>query len=324
MSPIFEAQDLTRTFSVPAGFLGHNSLRAVDRVTLSLEHGQTLGLVGESGSGKSTFGRTLLRLIAPTSGKIFIDGRDITRMSTRELRPLRRRMQMIFQDPYSSLNPRMTVAAIIGEALSIHGIAKTKKEQRDRIARLMERVGLRADLIDRYPHEFSGGQRQRIGIARALCLLEQGGGLLVCDEPISALDVSIQAQIINLLLDLQTETKLSYLFVSHDLRVVSLVSHRVAVMYLGNIVELAATTSLYRCPQHPYTRALLSAIPTIARKSERQVLQGDPPSPLHPPTGCAFHPRCPFAKSGTCDVLKPDLRALGADHHVACHFPLGA
>jgi oligopeptide transport system ATP-binding protein len=296
--------------------------RAVDGVSIRVRRGETLGLVGESGCGKSTLGRLMLRLVDPTFGRVVYGGKDITRMSQRELRPLRRHMQIIFQDPYSSLNPRMTVREIVGEAISIHRLARTRADEEARIAQLLDRVGLRPDLMNRYPHEFSGGQRQRIGIARALAVEPE---FIVCDEPTSSLDVSIQAQIVNLLVELQETLGLTYLFVSHDLSVVEHVSHRVAVMYLGKIVEQAPAARLYGEPLHPYTRALLAAAPQPdpERKRVRLVLQGDAPSAIVPPTGCAFHPRCPRAKKGTCDVDAPALEevAAGSGHKVACWNP---
>jgi oligopeptide transport system ATP-binding protein len=296
-------------------------VKAVDGVSLTVAPGETLGLVGESGCGKSTLGRAVLRLIEPSGGKIVFEGQDITTLSQRRLRPLRRRMQMIFQDPYASLNPRMRVKDIVGEALDIHGLVQSRSEREARIATLLERVGLRPDQGRRYPHEFSGGQRQRVGIARALAVEPR---FIVCDEPISALDVSIQAQIVNLLRDLQDELGLAYLFVAHDLKVVEYVSTRVAVMYLGRVVELAPSASLYSSPKHPYTQALLSAVPTPdpEKKRFRLVLQGDVPSPLDPPKGCAFHPRCPIAERGRCDVEAPLLRELAPGHSVACHLAL--
>ncbi|MBI2389836.1 MAG: ABC transporter ATP-binding protein [Deltaproteobacteria bacterium] len=324
------AESVSKLFPVEEGWFrgGKRELRAVDGVSLEIRAGETLGLVGESGCGKSTLGRVLLRLLDPTYGRIWFEGTDITVTSQRDLRPLRRRMQIIFQDPYSSLNPRMTVRQIVGEAIQIHGLAKGAKDEEQMIARLLSRVGLRADVMTRYPHEFSGGQRQRIGIARALAVMETGtGGFIVCDEPISALDVSIQAQIVNLLQDLQEELGLSYLFISHDLKVVEYVSHRVAVMYLGRVVELAPARALYEKRHHPYTRALLSAVPVPepGRRTLRVLLEGDVPSPIDPPKACSFHPRCPKFHKGHCDVEIPLLRELvpGSGHFVACHYPEG-
>ena len=294
-------------------------VRAVEDITLAVEAGETLGLVGESGCGKSTLGRTVLRLYEPTSGRIVFDGKDLTALSQRALRPLRRHMQMIFQDPYASLNPRMSVGAAISEPLEIHGLGATKADRAARVAELLAKVGLRGDAAKRYPHEFSGGQRQRIGIARALACKPT---FIVCDEPISALDVSIQAQIVNLLEDLQTAESLTYLFISHDLKIVQHICDRVAVMYLGRIVELAEAKTLYRTPKHPYTQALLSAVPRIDPKArkDRIILQGDVPSPLAPPPGCPFHPRCPVKdKPKACFTELPKLRVLGNGAQAACH-----
>jgi oligopeptide/dipeptide ABC transporter ATP-binding protein len=315
---------IAKYFPVREGVFGgaRRFVRAVDGVSIRIRRGETMGLVGESGCGKSTLGRLMLRLLDPTVGRVVFDGRDVTQLSQRELRPLRRRMQIIFQDPYSSLNPRMTVREIVGEAIRIHKLAKTRAEEEARITELLEKVGMRPDAMDRYPHEFSGGQRQRIGIARALAVEPQ---FIVCDEPISALDVSIQAQIVNLLAELQETLGLTYLFVSHDLKVVEHVSHRVAVMYLGRIVEQGTRDALYDEPRHPYTRALLAAAPQPdpERQRLRLVLEGDVPSPIDPPPGCAFHPRCPRAVKGTCDREVPRLEetAAGGSHRVACWNP---
>jgi oligopeptide transport system ATP-binding protein len=299
------------------------TVRAVTEVDLEIRRGETLGLVGESGCGKSTLGRTILRLYEPSAGQIAFDAIDVTAMPQRALRPLRRRMQMIFQDPYASLNPRMTVGSAIGEPLVIHRLAASAAERAERVAELLARVGLRPDAARRYPHEFSGGQRQRIGIARALACKPE---FIVCDEPISALDVSIQAQIVNLLGDLQHAERLTYLFISHDLKIVQHISDRVAVMYLGRIVELADARTLYATPKHPYTQALLSAVPRIDSNTrpntrrERILLAGDVPSPIDPPAGCAFHPRCPVkVKPEACFREVPRLRVLQNGARAACH-----
>jgi oligopeptide transport system ATP-binding protein len=288
-------------------------------VSFTLAAGETLGLVGESGCGKSTLGRAVLRLIEPSAGSVRFDGQEVTTLKASELRGLRRHMQIVFQDPYSSLNPRMSVRETVGEALRIHALAQSRSDEEAQVAALLSQVGLRAEHMNRYPHEFSGGQRQRIGIARALAVRPK---LIVCDEPVSALDVSVQAQIVNLLKDLSEQLGLSYLFIAHDLSVVKFMSQRVAVMYLGRIVEVASAAALYERPRHPYTRALLSAVPELvpgARK-KRLRLAGDIPSPLDPPTGCAFHPRCPDAQLGRCDTERPLLRALDDGQMAACHF----
>jgi len=317
-------EQLGKYFPVGTSVLARSQklLRAVDGVSLRVRRGETVGLVGESGCGKSTLGRLILRLVEPTFGRVVYDGRDILPLAASELRPLRRKMQIIFQDPYSSLNPRMTVREIVGEAIQIHKLAATKKEEEDRVAALLAKVGLRGDVMGRYPHEFSGGQRQRIGIARALAVEPE---FIVCDEPISALDVSIQAQIVNLLMDLQDELGVAFLFISHDLRVVRHVSHRALVMYLGKIVEQGATEQIYAAPLHPYTRALLGAVPSPSadKKRLRIVLEGDAPSAIDPPSGCAFHPRCPRRVAGTCDHEVPPLAELasGSGHKVACWNP---
>lgn len=320
MTALIESRDLSTWFEARRGMFSPPAVvKAVDSVSLHIDPGETLGLVGESGCGKSTFGRSLLRLVEPRSGSIYYEGQDITHLGPAKLRPLRRRMQMIFQDPYASLNPRMRVRDIVGEALDIHGLTRTRTERNDRVESLLARCGLRPDQGDRYPHEFSGGQRQRVGIARALAVEPK---FIVADEPISALDVSIQAQIVNLLKDLQDELGLAFLFVSHDLNIVRWVSHRVAVMYLGRVVEEAPSAELYAAPKHPYTKALLSAVPQAdpSRRAERVVLTGDVPSPLAPPSGCTFHPRCPIAQKGLCDVKVPELRTLEKNRRVACHL----
>ena len=319
MPSVLEVEDLKTWFPVRKGLLrrtvGH--VHAVDGVSFAIAAGETLGLVGESGCGKTTVGRTVLRLIEPTAGTIRLGGRDITRLGRAELRPFRREMQIIFQDPFSSLNPRMRAGDIVGEPLKVHGTVPARG-RRDRVAALFARVGLSEAQMDNYPHQFSGGQRQRIGVARALALNPK---LIVGDEPVSALDVSIQAQVINLLTDLQRELGLSYLFISHNLAVVEHISHRIAVMYLGRIVEHTDKGTLFRKPLHPYTEALLAAVPVpdpAARRAKR-VLQGDVPSPLHPPAGCHFHTRCPYAEA-RCRVETPRLREVEPGHHVACHL----
>ncbi|MBL8603062.1 MAG: dipeptide ABC transporter ATP-binding protein [Myxococcales bacterium] len=319
MAHLLEAEKISTHFDVTRGAFGERAtVRAVNEVSLHIDPGETLGLVGESGCGKSTLGRSLLRLIEPTAGVLRFEGRDITRLPAAALRPLRRQMQMIFQDPYASLNPRMRVSDIVGEALDIHQLAANRRERDERVMALLTRVGLRPDQASRYPHEFSGGQRQRVGIARALAVSPR---LIVADEPISALDVSIQAQIVNLLRDLQDELGIAYLFVAHDLKIVQWISHRVAVMYLGRVVEEAPSKALYALPRHPYARALLRAVPEPdpTRKRRRLALEGDVPSPLNPPAGCAFHPRCPIAERGRCDTEVPALRELAPGHRVACH-----
>ena len=295
------------------------TVKAVDGVSFEIMPGETLGLVGESGCGKSTLGRTLLRLIDPTSGQIEFEGKDLSTLSQSQLRPLRRNMQIIFQDPYASLNPRMTVGATIAEPLELFQLTKNTTDKEARVSELLRTVGLPQDAHSRYPHEFSGGQRQRIGIARALAVKPK---FIVCDEPVSALDVSIQAQIVNLLQDLQQGSELTYLFISHDLQVVRHICDRVAVMYLGKVVEIADVQSLYNSPQHPYTKALLSAVPLPdpSVKRERVLLTGDVPSPIDPPTGCAFHPRCQVTnKPAACFQQVPKLRKLGVAHQAACH-----
>jgi oligopeptide transport system ATP-binding protein len=319
--PLLKVENLVKHFPIKGGILGRtvDKVHAVDGVSFELTAGETLGVVGESGCGKSTTGRCILRLIEPTSGKVSFEGQDVTAMDKHALRGMARHMQIIFQDPYASLNPRMTVAAIIGEALTIHQLTKTPAEYRDRIVDLLETVGLRADHMQRYPHEFSGGQRQRVGIARALAVSPK---LIVCDEAVSALDVSIQAQVINLLEDLQAKFNLTYMFIAHDLSVVEHISRRVAVMYLGRIVEIAPANALYTNPRHPYTEALLSAVPIPDPKVKRKriMLQGDVPSPIRPPPGCHFHTRCPIAQKGLCDVQSPVLKGVGEGHQVACHL----
>jgi oligopeptide/dipeptide ABC transporter ATP-binding protein len=318
-APLLEIVDLVKHFPVGGGFLGRakGAVKAVDGVSFSLGRGETLALVGESGCGKSTTGRLALRLLEPTSGAIRLDGTDLAKVSRSELRGLRRRMQIVFQDPFASLNPRMSVRDILSEPLALHGLA-AGAALTTRVEELLSVVGLAPFHAERYPHEFSGGQRQRIGVARALAT---NPDLIVCDEPVSALDVSIQAQVVNLLQDLQRRYGMAYLFIAHDLAVVKHIADRVAVMYLGRIVELADKRALYATPRHPYTQALLSAAPrpdpTLPR--ERVILQGDVPSPLKPPSGCAFHPRCAFAKD-RCKAETPLLRTLPTGASVACHF----
>jgi oligopeptide transport system ATP-binding protein len=315
---LLEIRNLKKHFPVGEGLFSRNkgAVKAVDGVSLTVDEGETLGIVGESGCGKSTLGRTILRLIEPTSGEIYFQGKNLLAMSQRELRDTRRQMQIIFQDPYASLNPRMRVGDIVGEGLEIHKLAKGKAK-RDRVTELLNQVGLREDHYNRYPHEFSGGQRQRIGIARALAVSPK---FIVADEPVSSLDVSIQAQIINLLQELQEKMHLTYFFISHDLRVVEHISHRVAIMYLGKIVEIAKSETIYQDAKHPYTRALLSAVPMpdTSRKKERTILQGDVPSPVHPPSGCTFHPRCAY-REAICDQIEPPLDFAGNGHGVSCH-----
>jgi oligopeptide/dipeptide ABC transporter ATP-binding protein len=316
-APLVRAAGLTKEFSVSGGpFAKRRVLRAVSDVSFEIAPGRTLGIVGESGCGKSTLGRLLLRLLPPTAGRVEFEGTDLASLAPAALRAQRRHMQIIFQDPYASLNPRMRVGRSVGEGLEVHGLA-SGAALRERVDSLLARVGLGTDAYDRYPHEFSGGQRQRIGIARALALSPR---FIVADEPVSALDVSVGAQILNLLMELQEERGLAFAFISHDLRVVEHISHDLAVMYLGKIVELAPSKNVYEAPQHPYTQALLSAVPTVdgASRRERIVLGGDVPSPIDPPPGCPFHPRCPYAFD-RCRVEVPALIDRGG-HRTACHL----
>src|SRR6266566_7316785 len=320
--PLLEVNHVKKYFPIRKGLLQREvgRVHAVDDVTFAVRAGETVGLVGESGCGKSTLGRTIVRLLEPTDGSVIFEGRDISSLGPRALRPLRRRMQMVFQDPYASLNPRKRVGSIIGTPLKIHGVAKS--ERRQRVQELLETVGLSPEHYNRFPHEFSGGQRQRIGVARALALRPK---LVVADEPVSALDVSIQAQMVNLLEELQDDFGLTYVFIAHDLGVVRHVSDRIAVMYLGKVMELSPAEELYRRPIMPYTEALLSAVPVpdpdLAEKRERIVLEGDVPSPIDPPSGCRFHPRCRYA-TDICSQIEPPLVDYGNGHLAACHHPL--
>jgi peptide/nickel transport system ATP-binding protein len=318
-------ENLKKHFPVTRGIVFQKqvaAVKAVDGVSFTVKRGETLGVVGESGCGKSTMARCIMRLIDPTDGRIVFDGRDITHTSRADLRPIRREMMMIFQDPYASLNPRKRVGFIISEALEVHGIG-TAAEQKRRAQELLDIVGLNPEHYNRFPHEFSGGQRQRIGVARALAIRPK---LIVCDEPVSALDVSVQAQILNLLKQLQRDFDLTYVFIAHDLDVVRHISDNVAVMYLGKIVETAPGQALYERPRHPYTGALLSAVPIpnpdVARARKPIVLEGDVPSPINPPSGCRFHPRCPRFQQGVCDTSEPELEAKDTGSKAACHFPL--
>ena len=323
--PIVELENVKKYFPVRQGVFsrGHAHVHAVDDVTLTVRKGETLGIVGESGCGKSTTARLMLRLLDPTDGTIRFEGQDISRLSHRQLRPLRREMQMIFQDPYASLNPRKTVEQIVSQPFAVHG-GISKREAKLRVRELLDVVGLSREHATRYPHEFSGGQRQRIGIARALALNPK---LIVCDEPVSALDVSVQAQILNLLRALQDEFNLTYVFISHDLSVMRQICTRIAVMYLGRIVELAESETIFEHPRHPYTALLISAVPRLStngKKRERVVVGGDVPSPIDPPSGCVFHPRCPRFHAGHCDVVEPELVPAPGDssHIAACYYPL--
>ncbi len=318
--PLLEVQNLSVHFPVTQGVFARTagSVKAVEDVSLTVAAGEAVGLVGESGCGKTTLGRAILRLIEPTGGQVRFDGEDITGLSAKELRARRRQFQMIFQDPFSSLNPRLTVGQSIGEALDIHKLTPDRAARTARIGELLRSVGLAPEHAERYPHEFSGGQRQRIGIARALAVAPR---LIVCDEPVSALDVSVQAQVINLLQDLQRDRGLAYLFISHDLAVVEHLCQRVVVMYLGRVVEVGVTHEVCGAPKHPYTQALLSAVPVVDPDSKRQriVLGGDVPSPINPPPGCPFHPRCPLAEA-RCRGELPSLREVSTGRFVACHL----
>ena len=323
--PLLVVEDLEKHFPITRGIVFQHEIgrvRAVDGISFSVSRGETLGVVGESGCGKSTMARCVMRLLEPTGGKITFDGRDITTVGRRELMGVRRDMMMVFQDPYASLNPRKRVGAIIGEALEVHKVGSAS-DIKTRVQELLEVVGLNPEHYNRFPHEFSGGQRQRIGVARALAIRPK---LIVCDEPVSALDVSVQAQILNLLKRLQREFDLTYVFIAHDLDVVRHISDRVAVMYLGKIVEVGSGTDLYTQPRHPYSGALLSAVPVpnpdVARSRTPIVLEGDVPSPVNPPEACRFHPRCPRFQPGVCDVREPILQPHDGEHEVACHFPL--
>ena len=316
---LLDVRNLKKYFYKDAGLVSKKvqEIKAVDDVSFYIKKGETLGLVGESGCGKTTVGRTILRLYEPTAGEIFYNGSDVANLSAKSFMPYRKKIQMIFQDPYASLDPRMTVADIIGEPLDIHRLASCKERQ-ERIFELLKKVGLHKSHANRYPHEFSGGQRQRIGIARALSVMPE---FIICDEPISALDVSVQAQIVNMLEDLQNEIGLTYLFIAHDLSMVRHISNRVGVMYLGSLMEVTTSDELYNNPQHPYTIALLSSIPIPNPRAERKniILEGDVPSPLAPPSGCKFRTRCQYAKK-ICSEMTPKLKNLGSEHYVACHL----
>jgi peptide/nickel transport system ATP-binding protein len=318
-------ENLKKHFPITRGIIFQKeiaSVKAVDDISFTVRRGETLGVVGESGCGKSTMARCIVRLLEPSAGKVVFEGSDITRLSRAEMRPIRREVMMVFQDPYASLNARKRVGFIVGEPLEVHGIG-TAAERKRRVQELLEIVGLNPEHYNRFPHEFSGGQRQRIGVARALAVNPK---LIICDEPVSALDVSVQAQILNLLKDLQKEFGLTYLFIAHDLNVVRHISDRIMVMYLGKVAEVGDGASLYREPKHPYTGALLSAVPipnpALGRQRRAIMLEGDVPNPINPPSACRFHPRCPRFVEGRCDVDEPELRRFGGDHVAACHYPL--
>lgn len=317
---LLEIKNLKKYFPVKEGVFRRTvaHVKAVDGINFHIKRGETLGLVGESGCGKSTAGRTILRLLEATAGEVWFEGENIVELGKKELREMRKEMQIIFQDPYASLNPRMTVADIVGEPIDIHNLASSKKERNERVAEILDTVGLGPEYMKRYPHEFSGGQRQRIGVARALAV---DPSLIIADEPVSALDVSIQAQVINLMQDLQKDFDLTYLFIAHDLSVVKHISDRVAVMYLGKLVEVADKKELFDDPKHPYTQSLLSAIPIAdpTYETDRIILEGDVPSPVNPPSGCRFHPRCPYAMD-ICSEVEPEFKDYGEEHFAACHL----
>lgn len=319
---LLEVKGLTKRFPIKGGLLGREvgAVNAVNNVSFSIKRGETLGLVGESGCGKTTLGRSLLRLIEPSAGQVLFGGQDITKFDAHQMREIRRKMQIIFQDPYASLNPRMTIGSILAEPMEIHGLFPGKMERQNRLYQLLDQVQLPKDALNKYPHEFSGGQRQRVCIARALAVEPE---FIVCDEPVSALDVSVQAQVVNLLMDLQSELKLTYLFIAHDLKVVEYISNRVAVMYLGNMIEVAESAELYGGARHPYTKALFSAIPKPNPNihMDRILLEGDIPSPMNPPSGCHFHPRC-WKVTDQCKSAYPAVTSQSQTHEYRCHNPI--